>query len=450
VDRNRLEENPRRPPLPRVLRVKMRAVRTYTRTDVMTRSLAGLVLATVVCGACTDASPSETTTVVDSASVRIVTNLPASIEAVEVWSLSTEPVVEIGAGATPDVPLYQVTDVTPLDADRVAVGTNTPPQTLIFGAHGTLAATLGREGEGPGEFATVTSVVPLDGDSVAVWDQNRRRISVFTGDGRYVREVDLSGLALLTPLAAASMDGLTAWTHLLPSAPGSFVLFQVGLTGDPGPGVIRVEAPSYRITAAGAEQARLGPFPGQELYHFGAGQGGMYPYPLGAATYGATVGGAFVVGTADAPEYRVFGVTGAPERIVRWPDHDRTVGGPLLAEWTEVRATWFASMSAGQREFLDRMPQPERFPAYDGIIAGDGGRVWVGEYVGPLEIPYPPLHVRVPERSWLVFDAAGALTATVRTPMGFQPHAVRDERIWGVFTDELDVESIRAYEVVKR
>lgn len=411
-----------------------------------------LLCATLLSSACTDARTSASTiAVVDSAGVRVVTNVPGSIEAAETWSLSAEPVVDIGSGASPDVPLFRVTAVVPVARGRVVAGTNTPPQALLFEADGTLVATLGREGDGPGELASVASVVPLGSDSLAVWDDVRRRMSVFTADGHYVRDVDLSALAMVTPLAAPSMSMPSAWTLLLPSRAGSLVLFQVGVMG-PGPGVRRVAAPSYRIAADGEQLATFGPFPGQELFDFGAGQGGAYSYPFGADTHGITSGDMLVVGTAEAPELRFYSSDGTLQRIVRWPDHDRTVGGALLADWNRVSDDWLARMPADQRAYiadlLERMPQRERFPAYDGVVASDRGEVWVGEYAGQLTMPYPPLDVRVPPRQWLVFDADGALAARVRTPEGFQPLAAREGRVWGVFTDELDVESIRAYEIV--
>jgi hypothetical protein len=63
---------------------------------------------------------------------------------------------------------------------------------------------------------------------------------------------------------------------------------------------------------------------------------------------------------------------------------------------------------------------------------------------GCFPIPVVPRPVR-----WLVFGSDGALVATVRTLERFQPHAVRDEQAWGVMMDELDAESIRAYEMVE-
>lgn len=414
---------------------------------------AAIGLAAILSTACSDGVPPLAMKLDDSAGVRIITNLPGSIEAARAWSLSPEPVVEIGGGADPDVPLYRVSTVVPLDGGRVAVGAERPPQVRVFGSDGILATTLGREGEGPGEFSGVQSVVPLGGDSLAVWDGNRRRLSVFSADGRLLREVDLSELVPLSPVAAASLDGVTALTYLLPSASGSLVLFSVGMTG-PGVGVRRVEVPSYRIRTDGDPVATYGPFPGEETFYFGAGEGGTFPYPFSADTYGATAGDALVVGTAESPELRLYDSTGGLDRIVRWPDHDRALGGPFLTDWNAFVEGWLDERSPGEatvlRHMWDRVPLRDRFPAYDGLVAADAGEIWVGAYAGEHSSIYPPRNLPPPARRWLVFDADGALTATVGTPAGFQPHAVRDGHVWGVFMDELEVESVRAYEVLER
>jgi hypothetical protein len=400
-----------------------------------------------------DAPGRETTTEADSAGVRIVTNLPGSIEAAEEWSLSPAAVSEIGGGADPDVALFQVTAVVPLDDGRVAVATNSPPRALVFELDGTLTATLGQAGRGPGEFSSVASVVPLGADSLAVWDDSRRRMSVFTLAGNYVRDVDLSDLALMTPLASGNTFELAAWTYLLPATSGSLVLFEVGVWGVPGQGVRRLEVPSYRISAAGEELASLGPFPGEELFDFGPGQGGVVPYAFGADTHAVTAGDALVVGIAEAPELRRYAPTGELEGIVRWPDEERTVEGPFVADWTDFMESWLAPMAPEERDMFRALmvdiPRPERFPAYDDVVAADMGEIWVGAYAGEHTMMYPTRNARVPARRWLVFDADGALVASVETREGFQPHAVREGRVWGVFRDELDVESVRAYEIAR-
>jgi len=404
---------------------------------------------------CVDIPYATAVAVEDSAGVRVVTTLSGA-ETVPARPLTTEPVAELGGGASPEVPLHRVSDVRPLGGGRMAVGTASPPRALVFREDGTLHATLGGEGDGPGEFRDVASVVALGGDSLAVWDQDRRRMSVFGPDGRYARDVDLGGLVPLSPRAAPGTSTPAGFTRLLHAGPGSLVAFVVGVWGfeDAAPGAHRMEMPSHRIDADGRELASYGPFPGYELYiHPDIGPS---PYPFGADTYAAFSGDALVVGTAEAPEIRFYAPGGALAQIVRWRGDDRTTdGSPLLAEFAEWRDEQISSREPREQEFFrqvfEGMPPPETLPAYRGIVADrESGEVWVGDYPGQLDLMSLTEEVRpVPARRWLVFDSDGLLVATVRTPERFDPYAVHEGRVWGVYRDTLDVESVRAYGVVK-
>lgn len=407
--------------------------------------------AIVAVAGCGEGPGPSTASVRDSAGVEIVTNEPGSAEAAGAWSLSTDPVVEIGAGADPDVALSQVTAVAPLAGGRVAVGTNVPPRVLIFEPDGSLSATLGRGGEGPGEFSWVASVVELPGDSLAVWDSSRRRISMFTAEGTFAREVDLSETAPASARAVPNDRVNAGATHLLPAGSGTTIVWGEGMFG-PRPDqatVLRPELPAHRIGPEGDVLTAYGPLPGMTV--LAGGQAGMLPVPFAARTYATTADGDFVVGTAESTELRVYGPDGALVRIVRWPEGDRRIRGAHLSRWTEMLEDLPERLRADVRS----MPRPERVPAYEGLVSTDEGEILVGDYPGPLGLlslrraDFGPEMFRperrMPARSWLVFDAGGALTATLETPAGFEPYAVRDGRMWGVFSDELDVESVRGY-----
>lgn len=291
-------------------------------------------------------------------------------------------------------------------------------------------------------------MVPFAGDSVAVWDPDRRRISVFTSDGTFAREVDLGGVAPPSARGAPNTSVAAGFIHLLPSTSGSLYLFAEGVFGSDEPGVSRVEMPAYRISADGEQLARFGPFPGVALFG-----GSGFPIPFSARTHATTVSGGLVVGTADATQFRVFTPDGSLDRIVRWPDHDRAVGGPFLSRWSDMVEG--APPRIGG--LVESLPRPDRFPAYEGLLSTDAGEILVGDYPGPLGLvpmrradhgpeAFRPER-RMPARRWLVFDSDGAVVATVSTPEGFEPYGVREGLMWGLYTDEVDVESVRAYEI---
>lgn len=58
---------------------------------------------------------------------------------------------------------------------------------MLFTARGTLIRVIGSIGDGPGEFRAARSVAFGPGDSVAVLDEQLRRVSVLTGEHRFVR-----------------------------------------------------------------------------------------------------------------------------------------------------------------------------------------------------------------------------------------------------------------------
>lgn len=221
-----------------------------------------LAAAVLLQAACAEPSPEVVgVTVTDSAGVTVVTHEPGAIERAERWSLGA-PQLEIGAEDT-GITLFQVAAVTPLEGGGVAVANGTPPQLLVFGSDGALTATLGRGGEGPGEFDRVTSIVPLAGDSLAAWDGWRLRMSVFTVSGGFARDADLRDAL------PSTSDG---WTRLLPTRSGALFAFTEAGLG-PRQGIYRMEAESHVLGTDGAVLHTLGPFPGAEMFGGGRAPG---------------------------------------------------------------------------------------------------------------------------------------------------------------------------------
>jgi hypothetical protein len=70
----------------------------------------------------------------------------------------------------------------------------------------------------------------------------------------------------------------------------------------------------------------------------------------------------------------------------------------------------------------------------------DAGNLWVQEY--GLTQDDRPL-------DWSVFDRAGRFLGEVEMPAGFGVHQIGDDFVLGRWTDELEVEYILMYGIVK-
>ncbi|HLM69738.1 MAG TPA: 6-bladed beta-propeller, partial [Longimicrobium sp.] len=82
-------------------------------------------------------------------------------------------------------PQATFTAVTALDVDsrgRVYVGDWYRQQVTVLGPDGSLVRTLGKRGDGPGEFRAIRGVQILSGDSLLVYDPTSARVTVYAAD----------------------------------------------------------------------------------------------------------------------------------------------------------------------------------------------------------------------------------------------------------------------------
>lgn len=400
-------------------------------------ALASVLL--VSAASCGGSNPSATVSVRDSAGVTIVTNSPAQMSAVARWRVGSLPSLKIASPSNGPYTLFQVGDVVPLSGRRIAVANAGTSRVLLFGADGKLQVAFGKRGEGPGEFRRIGSLAALPGDSIAVLDEASKRLSVFDDQGRLRHDAEVAGTIQQAHGALADIFRLDD---------GDLVLFtsaSVTLDPTPHPTPFRGESGSVRITSEGTVLTRYGAFPGQAQFshaaHFAAGNAFF-----GARTDAVTDGDDLVVGTETLPELRVYGPSGSLKRVVRWPDHPRTVTRARLDSVLDILTAGAPEAQRAQgRSMLSEFPRANQEPPYRSLVTSDDGDVWVGDYDLRLGLPGGG----APARHWLVFARDGRLTATISTPVGFEPRFVRDLRVVGVYEDSLGVESIRAYPIQK-
>jgi len=133
------------------------------------------------------------------------------------------------------------------------------------------------------------------------------------------------------------------------------------------------------------------------------------------------------------PEGRVL-------RVVRALEKTTLVGPEQLEAYIQGRLrTAPPERHAEIRRSLEDMPVPETMPPYGGILGDEDGNLWVGAWT-----TYPEV-----AESWEVFDPNGVWLGTVRTPPRFDPRAIGSEWILGVEQDDLDVEYVVVYPLLK-
>jgi hypothetical protein len=370
--------------------------------------------------------------ITDSAGVEIVTTTATGLDDAQTWGLGNAPVTEIRSSDTGNPVLFGITEVVPLPGGEIAVGNSEPLEVLVFGSDGNQVRSFGREGEGPGEFGSISSIVALPGDSIGVYDVRRRRFTVFSPSGEASRSFDTRDL---NPPGGSS--------RILLLSSGQFLLFGEGGFGDET-GIHRTPAESFVLSATGIVVRTIGPFPGGETYVLESG--GRGPVIFGAKTLSVTLEDRVVVGLSDGPELRTYEKTGVLTRILRWDMLRRPVTEEDVAMYLDVAlATVPETQRQVVRRFLSSLPSSSEAPVYEKLLASDLGELWVGLFQSPVLASGVP---RQPQRDWLVFSSRGAVRFRLRTPGGFDLRAVRNHTAIGVFTDELGVESIRAYEVI--
>jgi len=150
-----------------------------------------LAAISVVCASgCGDRPAPSPRIAIDSAGVRIVTVDPLASDAV--CSLGDEATFYLGDSEESEEQWFsRVLGVARLSDGSVAVADDYSMQVRIFDPSGAHVRTMGREGEGPGEFKRLWLMWRLPGDTLWVGDYRPWRYHVYSSDGEWIRTVTM-------------------------------------------------------------------------------------------------------------------------------------------------------------------------------------------------------------------------------------------------------------------
>ncbi len=388
-----------------------------------------LALATLLGAACDSASRNPGPATTDSAGVRIVTSDPVSSDLT--CRANPEPMLTVGEPAGDDENLWfsTVRGAGLLSDGSIAVIDRSSEEVRVFGADGRHLVSMGRSGDGPGEFRSAWFLWVLPGDTLWVGDYRPWRYNVFTRDGQFVRAAQMTPVYPNPSRAGGVLrNGISVNTRTTYIGRSDFTV----------PDTLIVEAHDTDgqliATVARVPNTVEGMTAKSEIAN-------LTLTPLFAASASAdAIGSTIAVGHGRDPEVRLFDDELRLRRIVRWSEPSRGVTAADVSAWRDSYVESLGGRDSDRwgpsSEAIADSDRPVAgvFPAFSSMMLGTDGRLWVAPYRKPGQEP----------RRWMAFEPDGTFSCHLeRVPISI--HEIGADYVLGVQTDELGVPTAVMY-----
>lgn len=327
------------------------------------------------------------------------------------------------------------------DGGIVVANKFAPPSLHFLSSTGDHLRSVGREGEGPGEFKAITWVKEDSAGAVVVYDPSLSRITSYTPGGDLLQVVQV-GARLLSSTAGYQLVGL------LPDGSG---LAEPRFIFPPfADGGGRSELPLLRIDLTTGKSTELLRVPGAD-YRPLRGTQKSTGVMFGKISAIELIGSRLLVATGDELGAIEYNPDGDVARTYSTSSRSRSVTEEDLdAEFDRLIQSLSADLRALARQEIrqlrDQIPVAEHFPAagaysFDApgrsILIDSVGRVWVLEYVAPRDL----------RARWALFGQGGDFIGKVEVPSNFWIMQVSGNVAIGVYVDGDGVHSVRGYEI---
>ena len=351
-------------------------------------------------------------------------------------SLAPQPTFSLGLADGPDEFLFShIAGAARVSGGDVIVAVQGHHGIRRFAPNGDHLWTVGRQGDGPGEFRAVELPAGCTtGSSIIARDGRNQTISVFDGDDGSLIRTDRPAWFPFGYGFACAPSGRMVFTNRPPD-PNEGSTFRV-----------RQDIAYADATDSGIEVLRSN-IPAQDRFQiFQDGQ----PWVSGPRTWGrellfAPTDDGVWMATGDDYKVEFLDWTGTTVHRIRWLGPARNVTGTHISAFRERlcrgyrlldRPNWRARCNARWEE--EEPYLPSTFPSVARLLIADDGRLWVEHFRRPGE-----------SRHWLVFDADGTWASSLRLPMRmFLQDAGRDWILVRQTTDDLDVETLAIYQTI--
>lgn len=392
------------------------------------RSGTALVMAACVLAGCRADAGSARVAVEDSSGVRIVRSSSATWGPEQQWHVASEPLLRIGTEQGDSLYTFDgVRGVDLLEDGHIAVLDGGSAQLRVYDGVGRLVWSVGRRGQGPGEFEQPVYLGRTADGRFAIWDRRIARLTMIARDGSVMdtRSFAERGSGQVPIAQAVFPDGTLLATY--PS-----------LVSSPRPGTVLADTLTlWKLDADSDGRERIAILPGPIWLWTGQFQ---LPVPftanpargIGGDRLAIAAGPEFAIAVYDGGRLIGRHIVQRPMTPLREDDVRRVVD-----YWVENQ--YYGAPEATWREWLPRMPVPRHQPAYDRIVVSADGHVWARQYVLDPDWNDPA--------TWDIFGPAGTYLGAVVTPARLDALAAGNGTLAGVLRDELDVEYVAVYRV---
>lgn len=383
--------------------------------------------------ACSEAleTPGSTFTVWDSAGVPIVHSEGPLWNTSPGWSLSEQPLVEIGVrfGAESHT-LSNVGDVIRLPGDRIAVVNTGTAQIRVYSISGEHLQDLGRSGDGPGEFRRVRRLWVTPHDSVMAYDGSLSRVTVYAPD-----------LSLVRTMAIRPQGGASQAFVLRSFDDGQLLVDEIiRPPGRPRAGLFSGGVRRFtRYSSDGARVNTIGELAASNNWGFSTGDAFAYTTAPFSVIFPPSQGDgrSLYLGPGLLPQVEHRSPSGQLIRVIRWSEARRAVDSEVIEQFRTWRLGLLDDPDYRQSTLamLEGLEFPELIPVYQSLRVDLEGHLWVERYRTRGE----------EDRRWWVFDPDGRWLGEPPVPTDIDVKEVGSDYLLGVRRDDLDVESVVMY-----
>jgi len=380
-------------------------------------------------------------------------------------------VEEVSIGVADGAEEYMFGDVADIAVARdgsIYVYDRKVPAIRKYDANGKYVRTVGRKGQGPGEYLSGSGLAVMRDDRLLLWDTGNWRINVYSPAGESV--------ATWSTPSGMSGSSTATYSRALTVDTAGFVYFRRDIINRLPPGTRRTVWVRLRSDGTLADTLPMPELPGAARSLNATSSDGH-----------STMGVALPFGPVPVAILSPLGylVTGVPER---YAFEVRVPGQPVLSVRRDLkpRPVTSAERDSAKSAVAQRLRQvdplwtwngpaiPATRPLYESLAIGTDGRIWVPivpessprtgsiSSMGPMgasrgggpPVPRPreSSGKETPSRPALfdVFEANGTYVGQVQVPPRVSTAVRRGDYVWGVAFGDDDVASVKRYRIVWR